>query len=230
VGGEPRDFARLGQRRRTNGYFDPADGRVHVVCVGTLLPLGFETLRAVLGATALLRGRRPELYARLRFHFFGTSNQTSLDAAPRVLAVARALGVEDCLTEVAPRIGYVDALAVQTEAAAILMIGSTEPHYTASKLYPGLLARRPLLAVFHEASSVVEILRRAGRPPAMRLVTYSDSERAGSREEAIYTELAGLISHPVYDPAAVDGRVVAGFSAEALAGRLAALLDRLRSP
>jgi glycosyltransferase involved in cell wall biosynthesis len=230
VGGDPRDFAHLGTRRRGQGYFDPTDGRAHVVCVGTLLPLGFETLRAVLGAAALLRDRRPESYARVRFHFFGTSNQTDAGAAPRVLAVARELGVGDCVTEVAPRIGYLDALSVQTDATAILMIGSTEPHYTASKLYPGLFARRPVLAVFHETSSVVEILRRAGRPPAVRLVTYSDRARAGSRAEAIYTELVGLIAHPVYDPTAVDGRVLAEFSAEALAGRLAALFDRLRRP
>ena len=230
VGGEPRDFAHLGQRRRSQGYFDANDGCVHVVSVGTLLPLGFETLRAVLRATALLRERRSELYARFRLHFFGTSNQTNADAAPRVLAVARELGVDDCVTEVAPRIGYVDALTVQAESAAILMIGSTEPHYTASKLYPGLLARRPVLAVYHEASSVVEILRRAARPPAMRLVTYTDSERAESRTEAIYAELAALIEHPMYDSGAVDDRVLGEFSAEALAGRLAGLLDQLRRP
>jgi hypothetical protein len=87
-----------------------------------------------------------------------------------------------------------------------------------------------VLAVVHEASSAVEILRRVARPPAVRLVAYSDRDRAGSRAEAICAELAALIAHPAYDPAAVDGRVLAEFSAEALAGQLASLLDRIRRP
>ena len=61
-----------------------------------------------------------------------------------------------------------DALTVQTRASAILMMGSSERHYTASKLYPALLARRPLLAVYHEESTVVDVLRRVGTAPTVR--------------------------------------------------------------
>jgi hypothetical protein len=228
-GGEQADFEQLRTKPRTNPYFDAADGRVHVCYLGTLLPLGLETLRAVLAAASLLRARQPGLYSRLRLHFFGTSNQTRPDAETRVLPIARELGVDDCISEVAPRIDYLDALAVQTQASAILMMGSSERHYTASKLYPGLLARRPILAVYHEESSVVEILRDAVRPPTARLVTYNDASRAESRTEAIYAGLLLLVENPVYDASAVDWEVVKTFSAEALAGRLAAVFERVRS-
>ena len=225
-GGEPADFARLRQRPRSNRYFTPADGNAHISYVGTLLPLGFETLRAVLRAVRRLAERRPGLYRRLRLRFFGTSNQTAPDAPARVLPVARELGVEGCVTEIAPRIDYLDALTVQIDATGILMMGSSEPHYTASKLYPGLLAERPILAVYHEASSVVEILRRAARPPAARLVTYDDTRRAESRAEAIYEELRALIENPIYDRRAVDPVVMSEYSAETLAGKLAAVLEQ----
>ncbi|MBL8186440.1 MAG: hypothetical protein JNK38_00445, partial [Acidobacteria bacterium] len=98
---------------------------------------------------------------------------------------------------------------------------------TASKLYPGLLARRPILALYHEASSVVEILRRAARPPSVRVVTYGDTERAEHRVEAIYHELAALVAAPVYDSADVTMDEVNEFSAEALAGKLAEVFDSL---
>ena len=62
-----------------------------------------------------------------------------------------------------------------THASAILLLGSMERHYTASKLYPALLARRPILALFHEASSVVSILRDAGSEPTVRVVAYGRS-------------------------------------------------------
>jgi hypothetical protein len=225
-GGEPADFACLRQRGTSNGYFDLADGNVHVCYVGTLLPLGFETLRAVLRAARLLAERSPALYRRLRLHFFGTSNQTALEAPARVLPVAREFGVERCVTEIAPRINYLDALTVQAEATAILMMGSSERHYTASKLYPGLLAKRPILAVYHEASSVVEILCRAARPPAARLVTYNDTNRAESRAEAICDAFAALVENPVYDPRAVDSEIIGQYSAESMAGRLARVLEQ----
>jgi hypothetical protein len=228
LGGEAADYEFLRTHPRPNAFFDPHDGRCHVCYVGTLLPLGFETLRAVLKAAAALRSYRPELYVRLRFHFFGTSNQTAADASARVLPVARELGVADIVTEAPPRVDYLDALTLQTQATALLMMGSSESHYTASKLYPGLLAMRPLLAVYHEASSVVGVLRHGAKPPTVRVVTYNDTARAESRVEEIYRGLTGLVENPMYDPTAVNMEIVREFSAQSLAGKLAAVLDQVR--
>jgi hypothetical protein len=230
LGAEPADVEHLRRRPKPNPYFDPKDGRFHLCYVGTLLPLGLETLRAVLKATALVRDRQPEFYNGLRLHFFGTSNQMRADAPSRVVPVARELGVGDRVSEVAPRIDYLEALTVQIQASAILMLGSSERHYTASKLYPGLLAERPILAVFHEASSVVGILRRVARPPAARLVTYTDTDRAESRAEAIYQEMIALGEEPSHDGGAIDAHEMEALSARVLAGQLASLLEQVRRP
>jgi hypothetical protein len=230
LGVEPSDFDALRGRPSPNPYFDPKDGQAHLCYVGTLLPLGFETLRAVLGAAALLREREPALYKRLRLHFFGTSNQTAPDSPCRVLPVAAELGVASVVSEVPPRLDYLDALSVQAQATALLLLGSSERHYTASKLYPALLAERPILAVYHEASTVVDVLRRAARPPAARLVTYGDVDRAPSRVEEISEALASLVRNPVFDPAAMDLEAVQAYSARSLAGRLARMLDQVCDP
>ncbi len=227
LGGEHADFEHLRQRPRTNTFFDPNDGNFHLCYVGTLLPLGYETLRAVLKAVRSLKEGQPELYARFRLHFFGTSNQTKEDAPQRVMPIVREIGVEECVTEVAPRIDYLDAITVQTQASAILMMGSTEHHYTASKLYPGLLAQRPLLSVYHEASSVVEITRRSACPPTARVVTYNDHQRAESRVGQIAGELATLMDAPGYNSNDVNFQELQQYSAESLAGRLAEVFDRV---
>ena len=227
-GGEAADFARLRQHPRKNAWFDPRDGRFHLCYVGTLLPLGFETLRAVLGAAAQLRNLHPQAYARLRLHFFGTSNQTAIDAPSRVLPVAQEFGIADCVNEVPWRIDYLDALTVQTQASAVLMMGSSERHYTASKLYPGLLSGRPVLAVYHEASTVVTTLRQSARPPAAWMVTYSDQDRAESRQQQIAATLLEMMN-AVYDPGAVNWSALQEFSAERLAGRLAGIFDLVAS-
>jgi hypothetical protein len=226
IGGDPADFDALKRTPGKNGFFDPADGCCHVSYVGTLLPLGVETLRSVLQSAALLKTRRPDLYARLRLHFFGTSNQVAGTPAARVTPVADSLGVSDCVTEWPRRIPYLDALRVQLDSQVLLLMGSNERHYTASKIYPALLAQRPLLAVYHEASSVSTTLPRVGRPPSVRLITFGDAG-AGAIVERIYEALVAVVTSPVYDRDAVDVAALDGFSARAVAAQLAAVLDRV---
>ncbi len=230
VGGEPADFDALRGQLTRNPFFDAGDGAVHLCYVGTLLPLGIETLRTVLGAVARLRDRAPDLYGRLRLHFFGTSNRTDAVAPERVRPVASELGVADRVTEVARRIEYLSALRVQADATALLLMGSSERHYTASKLYPALHARRPLLAVYHEASSVVAVLRATARPPTARVVTYDDAEPVATRGDAVYEALQALVAAPRYDPADVDAQALARVSADRQAAVLAGLLDRVARP
>jgi len=184
LGFEPEDFTALRARPPLAPHFDPSDGLVHLFYVGTLLPTGVGTLRLLLRALARARRDDPAA-ARLRLHFFGTSNQ-SQSASGRVLPIAREYGLADAVTEAPGRLDYLDALSVLTHASGILLLGSSERHYTASKVYPALLAKRPILALFHQASSVVPLLRDAAEPPSVRVLTYAD----GEPDEALAAEAA----------------------------------------
>lgn len=223
LGAEPKDF---GIERPASALpFDLSDGFAHICYTGTVLPLGLETLTALLGATAILRDRRPELYRRLRLHFVGTSNQTVRTDQMRVMPLARQLGVADVVQEIPTRLPYSSIVQVQQQATGLLALGSSEPHYTASKIFPLLLARRPVLAVYHEESTVTGILRRVAKDPSVRLVTYSDQERADTRTEAIYESLAAVVSDPTWNSGDVDTAVLEEYFAESLAGRLARVFD-----
>ena len=200
----------------------PDDGLVHLSYVGTLLPTGFDTLRAVLRAVAALRTGSPAA-DRLRLHFFGTSNQRA-DSPPRVLPVAAEYGLTGVVTEHAPRLDYFEALRVLRDSTAVLLMGSRERHYTPSKVFPALVARRPVFAVMHEASNASDLLRRIGRAPTVRLVTYGD-ESPQACVTTIANELSGLIARPRHEPSAVDETLLEPVSACALAGRLAKVFD-----
>jgi hypothetical protein len=144
-----------------------------------------------------------------------------------VVPIARRFGVDDIVTECARRIDYFDALRELRDADAVLLIGSNEPHYTPSKLFQVLLSERPVVAVLHEGSPGTELLRRAGRPPDVRLITFSDSEPVERRVDAIAAELSQLLAEPDYRPDALDRSVLQPTSAPALAARLAGVLDRV---
>ncbi len=228
IGGEPADFEALRSAPAKNPYFDRNDGLCHLSYVGTLLPLGIETVRAVLEAVAFLKVRRPDLYGRVRLHFFGTSNQTAGQPAGRVTPIAESVGVADCVSELPVRVPYLDALRIQLDSHVLLLMGSSERHYTASKLYPALLAERPILAVYHTASSVVVTLKRVGRPPSVRLTVFDDLGPAASIEQ-IYEALVGVVCRPEYDAAAIDLDALDAYSARAVAAQLAGVLNRVVS-
>lgn len=203
----------------------PADGLVHISYVGTLLPTGIDTLRAVLAALARIRTTDPAA-RQLRLHFFGTSNQRIADAPARVLPVAAEYGLEDVVTERAARLDYFDALQVLRDSTAVLLMGSSERHYTPSKIFPALTARRPIVAALHRASTATMLLRAAARPPTVRLIAYDDDVPASACVDAMAAALSGLAAEPRYCGNAVDLSALETLSASSLAARLAVVLDR----
>ena len=110
-------------------------------------------------------------------------------------------------------------------SSALVLLGSHERHYTPSKVFPALIAERPVLALMHEASNAADLLHRIGRPPSVRLVTYGDAG-VHARGGEIASALAGLAADPHYAENAIDLRVLEPTSACALAGILADVLNR----
>lgn len=223
-GFEASDFDALRAEPRANAYWDVGDGKLHLVYVGAMLPNGFETLRALFAAVLSLRESAPALFARLRLHFFGTTYDPDVIEG-RVLPVAREMGLAEHVTEHPRRVPYLDALNILCSADVILALGSTERHYTASKIFPNILARRPMLAVYHEASTVCEIVRTAN---AGELVTYSEVSRAEAHAADIARAIVRLGTPPgSYDPARVRWDHFEEYSARNMTRQLAAIFDRV---
>jgi len=227
IGWDEHDVAFLRTRaHRGTPIFSKGDGLVHVVYVGTLLPTGLDTLRAVFAALSQWRRRDASSAARLRMHFIGTSNQRS-GGVPRVLPIASELGVADIVTEHPDRIDYFDALQALDDADAVLLMGTSETHYTPSKLYPAMAIGRPMLAIYHAASTATGMLRRFGGAPAVRLITYDETSPAAAHVDAIAAQLCELVRTPRDVDGNVDRRALDDVSAPALAGRLADVLERV---
>jgi hypothetical protein len=132
------------------------------------------TLRVLLRAIAMLRDRHPDLYARLRFHFVGTTANPNDADGFRVMPLAAAVGVDGAVREEPRRIPYLHALSIMRRSDANLMIGSGETHYSASKVYPCLMSGRPYLSVFHRESVAHRVLSAAGGGVALGFSTPAD--------------------------------------------------------
>lgn len=133
------------------------DGCFHHVYAGRCGPDMSTSLTIVFRAFRKFLQARPAEAGRIRFHFLGT------DYAPRPLGrdwampIARAEGVAQYVTEHCYRIPYFEALHYLTRADALIAVGSNDPTYSASKIFPYVLARRPMLVVFSAESHVMAV-------------------------------------------------------------------------
>lgn len=192
-GGEPDDFDYLRKYPRANRFFEKNDGLFHFSYVGRggvdILPV----LRTLFAAVRLGIERDASAFSRLRFHFIGTTYAHNAAGQYQVLPTAKQLGLDSIVEEHPGRISYLDAIQILLDSDALLVLGSDSAHYTASKLFPNILAERPLLAIFHEKSSVVKILQNTQAGDAITFASKTDLE---TKTKDVLNRLHEIIMHP----------------------------------
>lgn len=155
-GGEPEDHRAVETMDVAPCLFSNDDETFHFVYAGALLPKAMEPLEQVFQAIH----SNPDVFADVRFHFIGTGTSPDDPEGYKVRPVAERYGLWRTVVDEHPaRIPYLDALVHQEAADAVFVLGSTEPHYTPSKVYQGVLAEKPVFAVLHEASTACEVVR-----------------------------------------------------------------------
>jgi len=107
--------------------------------------------------------RNLDLYAKVRIHFIGTGKAPDDERGFAIKPLAEECGLwQKVVFEYPRRISYLDVLAHLVSADGIFILGSTEPHYTPSKLYQAILSKKPVLAVLHQQSTACQIIRDSG--------------------------------------------------------------------
>lgn len=157
--GSEADFELLRSASVPNPLFDSSDGLQHWLYAGVAGPYMNYSVTAILTAFKSELAVSPRLFGRVRLHFAGTNYVQGRETQPQILPIAAQLGLEKFVSERTGRLPYFQTLKCLLDADALIVPGSDDPAYTASKIYPYILARKPLLAVFHERSPVCRIVR-----------------------------------------------------------------------
>ncbi len=222
-GAAEKDFECLETLNVTQSVFDPGDGKAHWSYVGRGGSDMAKALRVLFWAIRYERDRNPERFTNLKLHFVGTDYAPSDRAVKTVEPIAHECGVGDLVEELTGRVSYFEALKILTDSNALLLFGSDDPGYTASKLYPCILARKPILAVFHEQSTVVDVLRRCN---AGRAVTFASDTNPKEAASAARVKLDWLLSLPRdYEPE-TDWQEFQPHTAREMTRRQCEILDR----
>ena len=221
MGSAPEDYALVRDLRRQPFLFRPGDGHFHLIYAGALLPAGMVVLDAFLAGLRELRARSPGIAAKLCVHFVGTGSSPDDPQGYRVLPRAEAAGVADLVREHPHRIGYVDTLSHLIRSDAMLVLGSTERHYTPSKVFQAILSERPVFAMLHEASTAVSMIRDAGAGEVLTL-----TEEALPTPQAVASALRLLVEQPVTVAGSASRLAFDAYSARESTRLLADALDR----
>ncbi|MEA5452435.1 glycosyltransferase [Leptolyngbya sp. CCNP1308] len=222
-GAPEADFEQLPNLPLKQTHFDTQDGRQHWVYVGRGGPDMALALRGLFRGLAALRSRYPNLTTVLHLHFIGTSYAPPELATKTIEPIAIACGVADLVTEHPQRVPYFEAQKLLTDSDAVLLIGSADSSYTASKLYPAVLAKKPILAIFHADSSVVDILRQT---QAGQAVTFDGQTSPQQLAQQLIAPLQTLLAHPRHTPPATDWGAFAPYTAQAMTKALCQVFDR----
>jgi glycosyltransferase involved in cell wall biosynthesis len=120
--------------------------------------MGFA-INIIFKSIVRLKEDNPILFSKIHLWFIGTSYAPASQGKQTIKPLSNAYGISENVTEITDRIPYFETLFLLRKADILLVPGSTDTSYTASKIFPYVLARRPLIALFHEKSSVVTFLK-----------------------------------------------------------------------
>lgn len=223
-GASTADFEYVRSNPRKNPIFQKDDGYLHLSYVGACIPGMHPTVRAIFRAVKLGLETNPEVFSKLRLHFVGTSYASDGNARSLLPEIAREFGIEQLVDERSARVAYLDSLQIMLDSNALFLVGSDEAHYTASKVFPYMLAQRPLLAVFHEQSSVVQILKSYG---ASEVVTFGGPQTLNQRTQDICNSLLSLLNRRTLE---VDLGKIEPYTIRSMTQRLAKVFDKAVEP
>lgn len=218
-GGERADHEKL-KELDIKPYLFRKNGKRQMVYAGAMLPKAYEPLDAIFKSIQ----QSPEAFVDVEFHFIGTGKTPDDPNGFNIKPYAEKYGLwQTVVFEYPKRIPYLDVLVHLDAADGVFILGSTEPHYTPSKVYQGVLAGKPIMAVLHKASTAAQVLKRTNAGLAYLL----DPENVKALEmDFVKLYQQYKIFAAEFTPEQVQQNEFDAYSAKAVTWQLAQLLNK----
>ena len=180
-----------------------------------------RALRILFGAIRDLRPSNPEI-EKLRLHFVGTSYAPPALAKETITPVAREFGIADLVEERTSRLPYMQGLDLLQSADTVLVVGSDDEGYSASKVYPCVASGRPVLAVMHGASGAARVVNECH---AGLVAGFGVAESDDDLKLRLSLHISLALSSPPQVPFQTDWKAFEPFTAREMTRRLCRVFD-----
>lgn len=154
-----------------------SDNMINAVYIGVVPDNMFYAIEKILLAVKIFNSSEQK---KIKLYFIGTNYAPEYLQSYRVLPIAKKLGIEDFVFENPSRLGYLHSLRLMQKADLLLLPGTTDKSYTASKFFVYLLAFRPILILFHKQSPLYNYVRELSNLP---YICFDEQE---NRQELVY--------------------------------------------
>lgn len=156
-GGEEEDHKKVATMQLLPYLFQQKENKVQLVYAGAMLPKAFNPLEQIFKSIS----KNQEVFNDLEIHFIGTGKNTSSHNGYNIKPIAEKYGLwHQQVYEYPVRIPYFDVLIHLNKSDGVFILGSTEPHYTPSKIYQGVLSGKPIWAILHKESTGCAVIRK----------------------------------------------------------------------
>ena len=219
-GGEQKDHALLRQLD-LKPYLFNKNSKFQLVYAGAMLPKAYAPMEAIFSSIK----SNPDLFDQVEFHFIGTGKTANDAGGFTVKALAEKYGLwQSIVFEYPKRIPYLDVLVHLNHSDGVFILGSTEPHYTPSKTYQGVLSEKGLLAVLHTDSTAVNVIRKANAGIVLDFDGESGVQYIQDNFHIVFKQFLEFSKN--FSAATVDQKVFEQYSAEKITAQLAILLNK----
>ena len=221
-GGEKTDHEKLSGVNIGTWLYKKEPGKIKMVYAGAMLPKAYAPLEAIFKSIH----QNPATFKNVEFIFIGTGRRANDPASYNIKPLAQQYGLwQTTVFEYPQRIPYLDVLAHLNIASGVFVLGSTEPHYTPSKVYQGVLSGKPLLAVLHSASTAREVLEKAGAGIVLAFDGEEGLAKIATSFDKVFEEYS--IYMQGYSADNIDMKIFDQYSAYNVTGMLASLLNQV---
>jgi hypothetical protein len=157
-GGEKNDHNKVKEIDVGSYLFKRIPGKIQLVYAGAFLPKSKDVIKRVFSHI----NQNRSLFSNLVIHFVGTGNLSNGSYRNVIKPIAEEFDLYDSIIREHPqRIPYLNVLSHLSEADGVFILGSTEPHYSPSKVYQAVLSKKPIFALLHNESPAVSIIRNS---------------------------------------------------------------------
>lgn len=127
------------------------------VYAGALLPKSMHLLKWIFEVLA----NAPQIAEHIEMHFIGTMKKSADSDMSWIQDLAIKLAIwEKTVFEYPSRLPYLDVIRHLQAANGIFVLGSTESHYSPSKIFQSILSKNPVFAILHQDSTAIGFLER----------------------------------------------------------------------
>jgi hypothetical protein len=221
-GGEPQDHAIVSSLHIEPYLFKKNNGKIQFVYAGAMLPKAYQPLEMIFKVIVYNKTD----FENVEFHFIGTGKSPNDINGYNIKPLAEKYGLwNNIIFEYPTRIPYLDVLVHLNIASAVFILGSTEPHYTPSKVYQGILSEKPIFAILHRESSAVKVIENANAGIVLSFNGEADVDCIESQFMLSFTLFNEFIAN--FKKEQVNTTLFEEYSASSVTKKLAILLDEV---